>query len=151
MYAGINKIDLAKDTVYTHPTAKVCNYSYTHPTTKQCSWVPDIPMKLVGTYTSTTTISFPTYYVFMLVGKSSDRGGATVSSSNSDTMVICRQGDLYTSGVSIVARYGNTNDRFVFFTMNDNNDVYYSSGYLSGTSTLRISGSTTIVKVYGII
>ena len=27
MYAGINKIDLAKDTVYTHPTTKQCSYS----------------------------------------------------------------------------------------------------------------------------
>ena len=25
------------DTVYVHPTSKVCNYSYTHPGTKQCA------------------------------------------------------------------------------------------------------------------
>ena len=41
MYAGVNKIDLTKDTVYTHPTTKQCNYAYVHPTSKQCIWTPD--------------------------------------------------------------------------------------------------------------
>lgn len=37
VYAGSNRIDLTKDTVYTHPAEKVCNYSYSHPTTIQCN------------------------------------------------------------------------------------------------------------------
>ena len=42
VYAGSNKLDLAKDTTYTHPSTKQCNYVYTHPTTKQCNWTPDL-------------------------------------------------------------------------------------------------------------
>lgn len=34
--------NLCQDTVYTHPTSKVCNYTYTHPTTKQCNYTPDL-------------------------------------------------------------------------------------------------------------
>lgn len=42
MYAGVNKIDLTKDTVYTHPKTKQCNYAYTHPTSKQCNYSVDL-------------------------------------------------------------------------------------------------------------
>ena len=33
---GSNKIELTKDTVYSHPTEKQCNYSYVHPSDVQC-------------------------------------------------------------------------------------------------------------------
>ena len=65
VYSGPNRIDLTKDTVYTHPAAKQCNYSYTHPTSKQCTWTPDlsqatgIQFTLIGdvTYIRTTSTS----------------------------------------------------------------------------------------------
>ena len=83
VYAGSNKIDLAKDTVYTHPTAKQCNYSYTHPTTKQCNYAPDLssyatksdlasvssPLQLLATYTDSaqmTPFDDETYILYIL-------------------------------------------------------------------------------------
>ena len=35
-------IELTKDTVYTHPSTKQCNYAYTHPTSKQCNYSVDL-------------------------------------------------------------------------------------------------------------
>ena len=46
MYAGVNKIDLTKDTVYTHPSSK------------QCNWVPDSSnFYSVGSYTGDGSVN----------------------------------------------------------------------------------------------
>lgn len=48
--------NLCQDTVYTHPTSKVCNYTYTHPATKQCAWEPTYQgLKIINQYTITST------------------------------------------------------------------------------------------------
>lgn len=68
-YMGSSKIDLTKDTIYTHPTNKQCNYSYIHPTTKQCNYNVDTSKFLTAenkgvrtcTLINTVTVNSPSF------------------------------------------------------------------------------------------
>ena len=105
VYSGPNRIDLTKDTVYTHPAAKQCNYSYTHPTSKQCTWTPDlsqatgIQFTLIGdvTYIRTTSTSvifraasvpdFNQYFAIIIKGLNLPPSGIRVSGAYSSNAV----------------------------------------------------------------
>ena len=47
----VRDLTLDTNTVYTHPTAKQCNYAYTHPTTKQCNY----SVSVINNLTSSST------------------------------------------------------------------------------------------------
>ena len=61
MYAGRNKIDLTKDTIYTHPSTKQCNYSVDTSQFATKTDLNNISGKLIGTksFHISLTLGYP--------------------------------------------------------------------------------------------
>lgn len=89
---GSNKVELTKDTVYTHPSSKQCSYSYTHPTTRVCSRESD-PITDIKTYTTPSARS----KVTLDIGVGCYLFSCKVASPSNETQYI-RFKSMYDSG-----------------------------------------------------
>ena len=135
--------NLCQDTVYTHPTSKVCNYTYTHPATKQCNYTPDLsnyatkselasvtsPIVHLATFTGSSQMSQftnTTYSLFIFT---------TTFSLTSIAFSYVRISDLWGTELTL----SNTNKETTSYT------IYFSRGatdiirveYLYGVDTIE--------------
>jgi len=74
-------LDTNTDTVYTHPSYKVCNYSYTHPSEKQCNYSVDL-----SNYITRSEVS--NYIIRAGSGTASLNGSSASSFDGSDTFTV---------------------------------------------------------------
>ena len=141
VYAGINKIDLTKDTVYKHPTTKQCNYAYVHPTSKQCTWTPDASGLL---WEKLLDINF-TLNWSRNTSNRDDSIGKSFSLNSYSTYPYLK---IVLNSASIGSLYqytysGNTETVAVGYTFNNVENPYFSSDSFALSNGYTLSHNTT--------
>ena len=112
MYAGRNKLDLTKDTIYTHPSAKQCNYSVD-----------------LSPYLKSQTIRTGSYYSSLL--------GSSVWTDSSNAFYFNLPLDIPTDNAFY--RYSVTNARYTLTSLCDwsNRTVFTINSWFGGDTVIN--------------